>query len=187
MEEERHLELHADKCHFMLISHKHIHVVAPPPLFVKVDTPLQQVDSVHHLGILLKSDLSWSEHITRICNKTRKLIGLLYRRFHHCHTDMLPRLYKAFIRPHLEYAPQVWDPYFVRDTELLEKTQRFALRVCCKDWSALYYDLLERCQVPSLSDCRGTAKVCHLYKIIHGRLRKHSNHSQNTELQQSQE
>ena len=133
VDEERHLKLHADKCHLMLISRKHIYVVTPPPpLFVKADTPLQQVDSVKHLGILLKSDLSWSEHITRICNKIKKLIGLLYRRFHHCHPDMLLRLYKAFIRPHLEYAPQVWDPYFVRYTELVEKTQRFALRVCCR-------------------------------------------------------
>ena len=92
----------------------------------------------------------------------------MYRRFHHCHPDLMLRLYKAFIRLHLEYAPQAWDPYLAKDIELLERTQKFALRVCCKDWSASYCDLLKCCQVPSLSDRRRIAKMCHLYKIIYG-------------------
>ena len=33
-------------------------------------------------------------------------------------------LYKAFVRPHLEYAPQVWDPHLIKDVELLERTQK---------------------------------------------------------------
>ena len=167
VEEERHLKLHADKCHFMLISRKRTCSIAPPALFVKAGTPLQQVNSAKYLGILVTSDLSWSEHIARICSKTRKLIGLMYRRFHYCSPELLLRLYKAFIRPHLEYAPQVWDPHLVKDIELLEKTQRFALRVCCKDWSATYLDLLDLCQVPSLSNRRRAAKMCQLYKIVH--------------------
>ena len=35
MEEERHLNLHADKCHLMLISHKRTCAITPTPLFVK--------------------------------------------------------------------------------------------------------------------------------------------------------
>ena len=135
VEEEKHLKLHVDKCNLMLISRKRTCSIPTPPLFAKVGSPLKQVDSVKHLGVLLTSDLSWNEHITRICNKTRKLIGLLYRRFHHCSPEVLLKLYKAFIRPHLEYAPQVWDPHLVKNIDLLEKTQKFALRVCCKDWS----------------------------------------------------
>ena len=49
-----------------------------------------------------------------------------------------------------------------------EKTQKFALRVCTREWSASYPDLLECCQVPTLSARRTTAKLCHLYKIIYG-------------------
>ena len=96
-----------------------------------------------------------------------RLIGLFYRRFHHCSPELLLTLYKSFIRPHLEYAPQVWDPHLVKDIDLLEKTQKFALRVCCKDWSAPYCDLLDRCQLSSLSSRRRTAKLCHLYKVIY--------------------
>ena len=110
--------------------------------------------------------LTWTEHISQICCKTRKLIGLFYRRFQHCEASLLIILYKSFIRPHLEYVPHVWDPYLVKEKQLLEKTQRFALRVCCKDLSVSYNDLLERCHVQALTIRRKTIKLSHLYKNL---------------------
>ena len=96
-----------------------------------------------------------------------KLTGLLYRRFHHCNLELMLRLYKAFIRPHFEYAPQVWDPYLVKDIEVLEKSQKFALQVCTRNWSATYPELLSSTQVSTLSDRRKIAKLCHLYKLVY--------------------
>ena len=168
VEEEKHLNFNTSKCSAMLISRKRSLTITPPPLYIKAGVAVEQIHSVKHLGILLTSDLTWNEHINRICNKTRRLIGLLYRRFHHCNPNLMLRLYKAFIRPHLEYATQVWDPYLIKDIDLLEKTQKFALRVCCKNWSASYGDLLETCQIARLSDRRRNAKLCHLYKIMYG-------------------
>ena len=51
--------------------------------------------------------------------------------------------------------------------ELLEKSQKFALRVCTKNWSATYAELLKSTNVPSLSDRRKIAKLCHLYKPVY--------------------
>ena len=39
---------------------------------------VEQIDSVKHLGVRLTTDLSWTEHIGRICNKTWKLTRLMY-------------------------------------------------------------------------------------------------------------
>ena len=36
-------------------------------------------------------------------------------------------LYKAFIRPNLEYACQVWDPHLKKDIAALESVQKFKL------------------------------------------------------------
>ena len=81
IEDEKHLKLNENKCSFMLICRKRSHTTAPP-LFINTDCALEQVDSMRYLGVVLTSDLTWTEHISKICNKTRKLIGLMYRRFH---------------------------------------------------------------------------------------------------------
>ena len=47
----------------------------------------------------------------------------------------LLQLYVSFICPHLEYCAAVWDPYLTKDIELLEKIQKFGLKVYTKDWS----------------------------------------------------
>ena len=55
-----------------------------------------------------------------------------------------------------------------KDIVLLEKTQKFALKVFSKNWSASYTELLEFCHISTLSKRRRVAKLCHLYKIMFG-------------------
>ena len=60
IESDGHLKLHADKCCCMLISCKQIHSATPPPLYIRADSQLQQVDSVKYLGVIMTSDLTWT-------------------------------------------------------------------------------------------------------------------------------
>ena len=48
------------------------------------------------------------------------------------------QLYIALVRPHLEYGAQVWNPFLQKDIQHLEKVQKFALRICAKDFHASY-------------------------------------------------
>ena len=56
----------------------------------------------------------------------------------------------------------------VKRNLLTGKNSEICLEVCQRDWTASYTDLLECCLVPTLSEGRKNAKLCHLYKIIHG-------------------
>ena len=37
--------------------------------------------------------------------------------------DILTRLYKSLVRPHLEYCVSAWSPHYVKDRERLERVQ----------------------------------------------------------------
>ena len=82
------------------------------------------------LNFLFTTDLSWTAHINMICTKARRLVGMLYRQFYQdldADTSTLKQVYVSNIRPHLEYACQVWDPYWQKDIDMLESVQKFAL------------------------------------------------------------
>ena len=83
--------------------------------------PLEKVNTYKYLGLLLSSDLSWTQHINNICTKAKKLLGQIYRRFYQFSTPAsLFQMYILLVCPNLEYASQVWSPYKVGELNSLE-------------------------------------------------------------------
>ena len=122
----------------MFVSRKRIGVV--PPLLMLKGQQLQQVDYFKNLGLLLSSVFSsWSSHVENVCSKARKLLGLLYRQYYQlAEPHTLLQLYLSLIHPHLEYASSVWNSYLQRYITKLENVQRFALKICSKQWDQEY-------------------------------------------------
>ena len=54
----------------------------------------------------------------------------------------------------------------LKDVQLLEKVQKFALRICSKSYLAEYEELLELFDIPSLENRRLFLSLCTLYSII---------------------
>ena len=161
----KYLDLNPSKCCFLMLTRKRSLSITPPTLMLNGNS-LKRVYEYKYLGVLITSDLMWSSHITNICNKTRRLVGVLYRRFYkHSSTDTLLNLYVSFVRPHLEYAGVAWDPYLKKDIAAIEDVQKFALRVCTKSWDSNYDQLLSQSHLPSLEARRRQAKLCNLYNI----------------------
>ena len=162
------LSLQPAKCRAMILTRKWLPPSdeAFPTLYVDGIT-LTYVNSVEYLGILITSNLS-SQHISNLHLMVRRLIGMLYRKFYkNAEMSTLLQLYISFIRPHLECCSAVWDPYLIKDVELLEKTQKFGLKVCLKNWSSDYSDLLSTARIPTLSLRRSQARLSHMFKIMH--------------------
>jgi hypothetical protein len=127
----------------MVISRKRSNLIPPLPLYLN-GTQLNHVKSYKYLGVTIIY-LSWLPHITSICSKTRRLVGMIYRRFYQ-HSDTR-KLYLSIIRPHIKYASPVWDPYHKTEIEAIESVQKFALRMCLKSWSTDYEQLLLQAQI----------------------------------------
>ena len=162
------LALNHIKCKYMVVSRLKSRAV-PSPTMLLYGQPMEWVTNYKYLGVLLTEELSWSLHIEKISCKTRRLVGMLYRRFYRWATpSALTRLYLCLIRPHLEYAVPVWNPYLVKDIQKLESIQRFALKVCLKSWDGSYSDHLQACNLPHLVDRRKMLCLMYLYKAVNG-------------------
>ena len=162
------LLLNALICCYLLFSRKSIPTLPPSPLFVN-DAILHMVKQFKYLGVTFSSDATWSAHIISVCLRARRLIGMLYRKLY-CYADTpsLLKLYLTTVRPHLEYASSVWDPYLKKDIEAIERVQKFGLKVCLKNWHCSYDNLLNIANIPTLASRRQQLKLGQLFNIING-------------------
>ena len=103
-----------------------------------------------------------------ICQRSKKLLGIMYRRFYHSvDAVFLSRLYLSLVRPILEYASPVWDPYTQKNIHQLESVQKLALKICSHCWD-IGYILLDMFTLPTLASRREYLRILTLFKIITG-------------------
>ena len=149
----------------MLLSRKR-NPTTPTPMLLNGE-PLEVVNSYKYLGFVITSDLSWSSHINYICSKAKKMLGMLYRQFsNHSSEPAMIRLYLTLVRPVLEYGAEVWHPHLIKDIQALENVQKFALRICSKQWQMSYPDLLNHFKIPTLENRRLFLSLCTFFKIV---------------------
>jgi hypothetical protein len=67
-------------------------------------------------------------HITTIVNKANRTLGFLRRSLKTSDSGLKTTAYRAVVRPILEYACAVWDPYTSSNIKSVEKAGRRAVR-----------------------------------------------------------
>ena len=166
---EQLLQMNPSKCKHMMVSKRHRINPSDGVLLHLGGTTMGEVESFKYLGILLHKHLTWSEHISGVCNKARQILGLIYRQFYNnSSSSTMKQLYLSLVRPHLEYACQLWDPYVQNDINKLESVQKFALKLISHRWDASYQELTRLVNVPMLSTRRLHLKLAQVYKVLHG-------------------
>ena len=61
-----------------------------------------------HLGIIFSENLDWSTYIGNIISTAFKKLNLMKKFKFKLNRKAISLMYKSFIRPHLEYASDVW-------------------------------------------------------------------------------
>ena len=90
---------------------------------------IEDVKSEKDLGVIFEANLKWTKQISACVNKANSLLGMLSRTFESRDVNIWKHLYISMVRPHLEYAFQVWSPTLESDISKLEKIQRKATKI----------------------------------------------------------
>ena len=131
------------------------------------------------MGITISSDLSWSEHVNATVNKANKLLGMVYRAEGSSNSGTFSTLYKSLVRPILEYAAAVWNPYLVKDVLALERVQRRASRLALgqKRGEIEYEERLRKLKWPTLETRWLFLCFAECYEIVFDGLNKPNFHN----------
>ena len=131
------------------------------------DYTLTKVTSAKYLGVTITEDLKWDTHINDTCAKANKTLGFLRRKLNIGSISIKQQAYFTLVRPLVEYARTVWDPYTQRIIQKLEMVQRRAARHVTnrhRNRSGVS-DMLYGLNWRSLQDRRKDARLCMLYKV----------------------
>jgi hypothetical protein len=136
---------------------------------------LKTVDQNPYLGVHISSDLKWSTHITKTCNKAGSLLGFLRRNLGSCPPECRRMAYISMIRSVLEYGATVWDPYQQKDIDRLERVQRQSARFIKRDYTSrekgCVTKMLEDLKLAPLQERRKQLRLTTLYKIAGGHIK----------------
>ncbi len=88
---------------------------------------LEIVQCVKDLGVT--SNLKFSQHCKEAACKANRMLGSINRNFSFKNKDIILPTYISLVRPHLEYAVQIFSPHHAKDIANLEAVQRMATKI----------------------------------------------------------
>ena len=129
---------------------------------------LDKVVSERDLGVILDPSLKFRDDISARVNKAKKVMGIIRRSFCHLNVQMFKLLYKALVRPHIEYAAAIWSPRYISDVNIIEGFQRRATRQLPEMKSLSYEERLKKLQLPTLRFRRLRGDIIEVYQMLSG-------------------
>ncbi|CAH8451171.1 unnamed protein product [Dicrocoelium dendriticum] len=157
------LPLNASKCQILTTSRD---VLAVQTSFGPF--PLQCTTQARDLGVIMTSSFKPSMQCRYAANKARRELFRLRRALCNTKPEVFLPLYKAVVRPHLEYCVQAWSPYLRGDVLCLEKIQRLATRMVEGQRGKPYEDRLKSLGLFSLERRRLRGDLIETFKIMKG-------------------
>ena len=120
------------------------------------------------LGVTFSADMKVSEQCWIAASKGNQILGLTRRTITYKEKQLIVPLYKAIVRPHLEYCIQTWRPYRKKDIDKIERIQRRATKMIPELRDLSYESRLLQCGLTTLKTRRLRGDQIEVFKIVNG-------------------
>ena len=118
------------------------------------------------LGVSMNANMKVSEKCRIAASNGNQVLGMIRRNITCKENNLIVPLYKAIVRPHLEYCIQAWSPYLRKDIDMLEKIQRSATKVIPGLRDLRYGERLKECGLRTLETRRLRGDQIEVFKIL---------------------
>ena len=167
------MKLNVDKCTVLRCTRSETPIQYVYTL-MNCNLHVKRLHTYIYLGVEIDNTMSWSPHIQTVSNRATKVFNFVKQNLGNCPASTKRIAYLTLVRPIMEYAAPVWDPFYNTDIYKLETKQRRAARWITSDYSrhtsvaALYYPLLT-C-IPTLQHRRNSSRLSLFYSIVNNLL-----------------
>ncbi len=130
---------------------------------------IAEVSQEKDLGVIIDEIISFDQHINEKINTASRVLGTIRRTISHLDKGNFNQLYKRLVRPHLQFADQIWASYLKKHTEVLENVQRHATRMMPAMKELAYPDRLHKLKLPTLAYKRLRGNMIEMFNIVTGK------------------
>jgi len=156
------LQLNDEKCKVM-----HTGIKNPNFNYQINGKNLSETHEEKDLGVIFQSGLKWGAQVEIAAAKANRVIGQIRRSFRCRDPNIVKLLYTSLVRPHIEYANSIWNPYFQKDIDRLERVQRRATKTGCLSHLS-YQDRLKALKLTPLTERRLRGDLIEFFKLVKG-------------------
>ena len=131
---------------------------------------LERVSDLKCVGVKLHEEWKWDNHIADMVVGAERMMRFAGRVLRDAPKCTRLAAYKTLVRPRLEYASAVWDPYSVHLVNQVERVQKRAARRITGnfDFSACITGMQADLGLVPLADRRTDHRLHLFYKILNG-------------------
>ena len=157
------MEFNSDKCVVMHVGNSN-----PKRQYKFCNAALKSVEQERDLGVIVDCTLKFSAQTHKAVNSANSALGLIRRTVVSRDKDILLKLYKALVRPKLEYCIQACRPFLKHDIDALERVQRRATKIVryCQKWN--YESRLHYLGLTTLEERRCRGDMLEVFKTVRG-------------------
>ena len=119
-------------------------------------------------GVTFSAEMDVSEQRGIATSKGNQILGLIRRAIMYKEKQLIVPLYKAIVRPRLEYCIQAWRPYRKKDIDKLERIQHRATKIIPELRDLSYESRLLQCGLATLQTRRLRGDQIEVFKIVNG-------------------
>ena len=114
---------------------------------------------------MIANDLKWIHQIEKAVQAAKAIISQIRNSFMYFDAELVRLLCVSLIRPHLEYAVPVWNPYLKGDIDNIENVQHRATRLVPGIKRKGYKYRVKTLRLTTLETRRKRGTLIQFYKI----------------------
>ena len=130
--------------------------------------PLATTEEESDIGVRVAASLKPTAQCRKAAKTAQTVLSQLTRAFHYRDRHVFVKLYKTYVRPHLEFASPAWSPWSVADKTCLEAVQRRAVAMVSGLNGTTYEEKLNELGLTTLEERRHQQDMVQAHKILTG-------------------
>ena len=130
---------------------------------------LAEVEEERDVGVVIHKSLKPGKQCKKAATTATAVLNQITKNFHFRDRHVFIKLYKQYVRPHVEFSTPAWSPWSRCDINVLESVQRKAVRMVAGLEGTTYEDRCRELGLDTLERRRWIQDMTQTHKIIHRR------------------